>query len=181
MKLKSHQLNNWTQGHNLDPVLMVDFPRLLTITATVNVQHLTWAALLWDGSLFGQFTWPLFGSWPFSPHIEFKLRCFMLTVSPSSPSLPFPSFSPTQTHKHTHTRQHSLSRGSLINDRLSGKWHLWWLQHFWRTLFFNISYVEKMQMRTFTSEGSAVVFQITGVDAVWQKHTCAQQTLYKTF
>lgn len=46
--------------------------------------------------------------------------------------------------------------------------------------FFNMSYVEKMQMRTLTSEGSTVVFQITGVDAVWKKHTYEQQTLYKT-
>lgn len=93
-----------------------------------------------DGSLFGRCTWPLFASLSFSPHIKFKLMRFKLTVSPSSSSSPF-IFS--HTNSNTHTHQHSLSCGSLINARLSGKWHLWWLQHCWRTLFFLYELREK--------------------------------------
>lgn len=54
------------------------------------------------------------------------------------PPPPFLSFSEPPTKAHTQTHQCFLSCGSLINDRLSGKWHLWWLQHFWRTFFFQL-------------------------------------------
>lgn len=121
-------------------------------------------------SLFARCTWPLLGSWPFSPHIRFKLRCFKLTASPPPP--PFLNSLPHKlkhTRAHTHKHTHRSCR-SLINDKLSGKWHLWWLQHFWRFFFFfSMSSVEKMQMRTLASERSTIVIQVTGVDAILQK------------
>lgn len=50
MKLKLHKLNNRTQGHYLDPFLIVNFARLLNTTVTINVLTFNMSS---DGSLFG--------------------------------------------------------------------------------------------------------------------------------
>lgn len=130
-KKKWHKLNKRTRGHYLDTVLIVDFLRLLTRTVTINVQHLTWAAT--EACLVDA---PDLCLVPGLSRLVSSSSWGVLSPLFLPPPSPFPSFSPTQTQTHTHTHQRSLSCGSLINNRLSGKWHLWWLQHFCRTLFF---------------------------------------------
>lgn len=53
--IELHKLNNRRQGHCLDPVLIVDFSRLLTTTVNNNVvQHLTSAVSWKDGTALGR-------------------------------------------------------------------------------------------------------------------------------
>lgn len=69
-------------------------------------------------------------------------------------------------HAHTHTHKaalmHSPPCGSLINDRLSGKWHL--RDYNVSGELFNMSLVGKeMQISSLTSKCNTVIIQITVV------------------
>lgn len=117
VEIKLHKLNNRRQGHYLDPVLIVDFSRLLTTPANNNVvQHLTSAVSWQDGTALGRthLTFVCFVAF-LSPY-RGDLKSLFLSLPPS-----LTSFSWLTKTSRTNTHQRFLSCGSLINDRLSGK------------------------------------------------------------
>lgn len=114
VEIELHKLNNRRQGHCLDPVLIVDFSRLLTTTVNNNVvQHLTSAVSWKDGTALGRthltFVWFV----AFLSPYRGDLNSLFLSLPPSLTHFFLWASYKNLTHKHTPT----LPFLWLINQR----------------------------------------------------------------